>query len=298
MTHGRRHGASCTTPRPAKTPRAARAGVRRGGARRARLGCLALILPFAAGLAAAQARSDDAPHLVVLAASSLTEVVEAIAPRFPDARVDASFGGSSMLARQIRDGAPADVFLSASGVWIDDLRESHALAGAPVVFARNRLVCIAPEGSRLTAAATTTDGGSTFRRVTGPTELLQHLGKDARIGIADPGVPAGEYARAALEHLGLLDGFERRLVGQKDVRAVLHAVEQGELDAGFVYATDAAVAAVDVLFVFEETTHPPIEYQAATLRHATSPATARRFLSFLESEDVRAVLTGAGFDVP
>jgi molybdate transport system substrate-binding protein len=87
-------------------------------------------------------------------------------------------------------------------------------------------------------------------------------------------------------------------VGQKDVRAVLHAVEQGELPAGFVYATDARVARVARLFDFDPATHPPIEYHAAALRGAPNPDGARRFLEYLRSETARALLSAAGFALP
>ncbi|MBZ0268141.1 extracellular solute-binding protein, partial [bacterium] len=97
---------------------------------------------------------------------------------------------------------------------------------------------------------------------------------------------------------GVLDGLARRLVGQKDVRAVLHAVERGELDAGFVYATDARIADVVVLFPFDASRHPPIEYRAAVLRGAAQPDLAHGFLAFLRSDAVRAVLAEAGFEVP
>jgi molybdate transport system substrate-binding protein len=153
------------------------------------------------------------------------------------------------------------------------------------VLARNRLVCIAGKASAA-------------RRARDPRSLLDAIGADGRVAIADEGVPAGEYARKALQHLGLLDAFGPRLVGQKDVRAVLHAVEQGELAAGFVYATDAKIAAVDVLFAFEAGTHPPIEYQAAVLRGAPNPAEARRFVEYLRGDTARSLLAGAGFALP
>ena len=231
--------------------------------------------------------AEEAQPLRVFAAASLTEVVEGLARRFEGARVEPSFGGSSALARQIRDGAPADVFLSASPDWIDFLRAADALAGEPIVLARNRLVCIAAEASPLAA-----------RGARDPRALLVSLGREGGVAIADDGVPAGEYARAALQRLGVLDAFQPHLVGQKDVRAVLHAVEQGELAAGFVYATDAEVAAVEVLFAFDPATHPPIEYQAAVLRGAPSPVEARRFLDYLRGETARALLAGAGFAPP
>jgi molybdate transport system substrate-binding protein len=244
------------------------------------------LLALAAG-AGRPARAQEAPSVRVLAAASLTEVVEALAKRFEGARVVTSFGASSELARQIEDGAPADAFLSASPEWIDFLREAGALDGAPVVLARNRLVCVAPKGSPLAA-----------RGARDPKALLERLAEGDRVAIADAGVPAGEYARESLERLGLLDAYLPRLVGQKDVRAVLHAVEQGELQAGFVYATDARVASVETLFAFDPATHPPIEYQAAVLRGAANPAAARRFVAFLGGETARALLSDAGFALP
>jgi molybdate transport system substrate-binding protein len=251
-------------------------------------GGLAGALALAAAIAgAAAARAEPAPALRVLAAASLTEVVEGLAARFEGGPVEPVFGSSSELARQIRDGAPADVFLSASRDWIDFLREAGALAGEPIVLARNRLVCVAPQGGALAA-----------RGAADPPQLLDRLGRGDRVGIADEGVPAGEYSRSALRQLGLLAAYTPRLVGQKDVRAVLHAVEQGELAAGFVYATDARVASVAPLFAFDPATHPPIEVLAAALRAAPQPAAARRFLAFLQGDEARSLLAGAGFAPP
>src|SRR5262245_4071806 len=242
---------------------------------------VALALLFAAPLAHAQ----PTPGLRVLAAASLTEVVGALARRFEGTLVVPSFGASSELARQIKDGAPADVFVSASPDWIDFLREAKALDGDAIVLARNQLVCIAPKGSAL-------------RGVGDPKALLARLAKGDHVAIADAGVPAGEYARKSLEHGGLLAGYEPRLVGQKDVRAVLRAVEQGEAQAGFVYATDARVGSVETLFAFDPKTHPPSEYLAAALRGAANPSDARRFVAFLRSETARKLLTDAGFALP
>jgi molybdate transport system substrate-binding protein len=243
-----------------------------------------LFLATAAGLLGSHALAQGSPPLRIFAAASLAEVVEGLAGRFDGARLEPSFGGSSALARQIRDGAPADVFLSASPDWIDFLREAGLLEGEPIVLARNRLVCIARRGSGLAARD--------------PRALLDAVGPDGRVAIADEGVPAGEYARAALQRLGVLDAFRPHLVGQQDVRAVVHAVEQGELPAGFAYATDARIAAVDVLFAFDPAAHPPIEYQAAVVRGARNPQEARRFLDSLRGETARALLADAGFALP
>jgi molybdate transport system substrate-binding protein len=246
----------------------------------------ACLLALAAG-AGRPARAEGIASVRVLAAASLTEVVEALAKRFEGARVVTSFGASSELARQIEDGAPADVFLSASPEWVDFLREAGAIEGEAVVVARNRLVCVAPKGSPLAA-----------RGAGDPKALVQRLAPGDRVAIANAGVPAGDYAREALRHLGLLDAYTPRLVGQKDVRAVLHAVEQGELPSGFVYATDARVAAVEVLFAFDPATHPPIEYQAAALHGAANPSEARRFVAYLRGATARALLSDAGFALP
>ncbi len=243
---------------------------------------------FAIGLGLfGTAAAEEGPPLRVFAAASMTDVVNDLAARFGEAKIAASFGSSSELARQIVDGAPADVFVAASPQWIDFLREKNALDGASLVFARGKLVCIAPRASGL-AAKGVGDAGA----------LLEKLAGDDRVAIADAGVPAGEYARQALERLGLLDAYRSRLVGQKDVRAVLNAVEQGEMHAGFVYATDARIAGVEVLFRFDPKTHAPIEYLAAVVRTSTRPALARRFVEFLRSEEARSVLTRAGFALP
>lgn len=232
------------------------------------------------------ARAQPTPSFRVLAAASLTEVVGALAQRFEGTPVVPSFGASSELARQIKDGAPADVFVSASPEWIDFLREAQALDGDAVVMARNELVAIAPKASPLAGA------------VRDPRALRERLAQGDLVAIADEGVPAGDYARKSLEKLGLLEAYRPHLAGQKDVRAVLHAVEQGEVQAGFVYATDAKVAAVERLFAFDPATHPPIEYHAAALRGAAHPAEARRFVAFLKSETARSVLSAAGFTLP
>jgi molybdate transport system substrate-binding protein len=247
-------------------------------------GAVALAALLCAGAPAGA--EDPAPPLRVLAAASLTEVVEVLSDGFEGAPVATSFGASSELARQIRDGAPADVFVSASPEWIDFLREADALDGEAVVVARNELVCIAPKGSPLGGAARD------------PKALLERLPPGDEIAIADAGVPAGDYARKSLEHAGLLQGYEARLVGLKDVRAVLRAVEQGELAAGFAYATDARVASVERLFAFDPASHPPIEYQAAALRGAARPSEARRFVHYLRSAKARALLAEAGFALP
>lgn len=229
-----------------------------------------------------------AEPLTVFAAASTTDVVGTLAARFAGARVRTSFGASSELARQIADGAPADVFVSASRAWMDFLRDAGALEGEATVFASNVLVCVAPKRGPLRA-----------RDVPDPAALLARgLASGDRVAIADAGVPAGEYTRASLARLGVLDALRPRLVGLKDVRAVLHAVELGEAAAGFVYATDARRAAVEVLFALDPATHPPIELLAGVVRGARNTQAARGFVEYLRGGEARALLLEAGFRVP
>jgi molybdate transport system substrate-binding protein len=249
--------------------------------------CLALFAVSLA-LAARAYAGDPAPELRVFAAASMTELMNALGARFEGAAVRASFGSSSELARQIADGAPADVFVSAGPDWVDFLREKNALSSDAVAFAGNELVAIAPAGSGLPARGAS-DAASL---------LAKGLAPGDRVAIADAGVPAGEYARQALRSLGLEAGYRPLLVGQKDVRAVLSAVERGETRAGFVYATDARVAKVERLFVFPAGSHDPIQYFAAAVRRSERPAEAERFVAFLRGPVVRELLAGAGFSLP
>lgn len=230
---------------------------------------------------------DARPELTVFAASSVTEVVQKIAETFEPAQLRASFGASSDLARQIAEGAPADFYISASRIWIERLRDQGRIDGEPVVFATNELVAVAACGSSLAE-----------RGVRDVGMLLGSLADGDRVAIADEGVPAGDYARQALRAAGKLEGFGPRLVGLKDVRAVVHAVETGEAAAGFVYATDARIAEVERLFAFDPASHEPIEYLAGIVRSSPLPEAARAFLAHLRSDAARSVLVAAGFGIP
>jgi molybdate transport system substrate-binding protein len=248
---------------------------------------LAALLIAALAFLSSPARAD-AGKLAVYAAASLTDVLNGLATQFTAATVVPSYGASSELARQIADGAPADVFLSASPDWIDFVKEAGKLDGDAIVFAKGELVAIAPKGSGLAAQGV----------VDAATLLANGLAPEDRVAIADAGAPAGEYTRKALESLGLGKAYAPRLVGQKDVRAVLNAVARGELPAGFVYATDARAADVSVLFAFDPKTHPPIEYLAAAVAGAKHAKEARAFLAFLMGDGASEALMRAGFKLP
>ncbi len=226
-------------------------------------------------------------RLAVLPASSLTDAANALAEAYSDATgatVDSSFGSSSSLARQIRDGAPADVFISASTDWISELQAGRATRGQPVVIAQGELLVVAQQESRLSAPDLHA--------------LLANLQPGDTIAIADPGVPAGEYARKALESVGLTEEYAPHLVGLSNVRAVLRAVELGEAHAGFVYGTDASAARVRILFPIDSSTHPPIRYQAAIVAQSLDPMAAQQFLDYLASDEARQQLLALGFSMP
>jgi len=243
---------------------------------------LALLLMAVLGLlvAACSAPADrQAKGTVVLAAASLQEALtdagEAwaaaghIAPRL-------SFAGSSALARQVEAGAPADLFISADEQWMDYLAERDLLRpGSRRVIATGDLVLVAPLSSQANGIA-----------------ALDH----GRLALADPdAVPAGRYAKAALQNLDLWSGIAPRVVPAENVRAALALVERGEVPLAIVYASDAGVSpAAKVIFRFAPDTHPPIRYPAAILRTATHPD-AGAFLDFLASPAGQRILAARGF---
>jgi molybdate transport system substrate-binding protein len=243
-----------------------------------RLLLLALLIP--ALLACGQAADrDGARGPVVLAASSLQESLEEVADAWAaegHAAPVLSFAASSALARQVEQGAPADLFVSADEEWMDTLAGQGLLrTGTRTDLFSNRLVLIAKAG--------------------GTVRSLAELG-DGRLALADPdAVPAGKYAKAALESLGQWQAVEARVAPAENVRAALALVERGEAPLGIVYATDALASdAVEVIETFPESSHPPIRYPAAVLADSKHPDAAA-FLAFLSSDAARQIFAKHGF---
>ncbi len=242
-----------------------------------RLLCLALLFP--ALLACSQAADEPEAGPVVLAASSLQESLEEVAKAWAadgHAAPVLSFAASSALARQIEQGAPADLFVSADEEWMDTLAGQNLLrAGTRGDILTNRLVLVTKK--------------------CGPVRRLADLG-DGKLALADPGaVPAGKYAKAALESLGQWQAVEANVVPAENVRAALALVERGEAALGIVYTTDAIASdAVEVLETLPESSHPPIRYPAAVLAGSTH-ADAAAFLAFLRSDEARGIFAKHGF---
>ena len=241
-----------------------------------RLLCLALILP---ALLACSEQPETGP--VVLAASSLQESLEEVGKAWAaegHAAPVLSFAASSALARQVEQGAPADLFVSADEEWMDTLEGQNLLrVGTRGDLLTNRLVLVTKKG--------------------GTVRGLADLG-DGKLALADPGaVPAGKYARAALESTGAWPAVESNVVPAENVRAALALVERGEAALGIVYATDAMASdGVEVLETFPESSHPPIRYPAAVLAEATHPDAAA-FRAFLASDEARRIFTTHGFGI-
>ena len=247
---------------------------------------LALVASLA--LAALPLRAA-AEEVSVFAAASLTGALDAVAAAWAAGtghRAVISYGGSSALARQIQQGAPADIFISASAEWMEALEASGDVQpDTRREVLGNRLVLIA-HGD---AAPVTLDESLDLAGMLGEGRLAMAL-VDA--------VPAGVYGRAALTSLGLWDSVAPQVAQADNVRAALAFVAQGEAPLGIVYATDAAAEpAVSVIGTFPGTSHPPITYPAAITAEATSPVAAE-FLDYLGSEPARALWEAAGFSVP
>lgn len=252
---------------------------------RALLRALALAAVLLACAFAARAGS-----VTVFAAASLKESLDAVARDFEAAsghRVAISYAGSNVLARQITNGAPADVFIAADAVWVDYVEaRGLAVAGSRRDLLGNELALVAPAASALRLA------------LTPGVDVARALGR-GRIALANPdAVPAGRYAKAAFVALGAWQAIEPRVAATDNVRGALALVARGEAPLGVVYRTDAlAEPKVRVVATFPATTHPQIVYPVLLLRRAREPQ-ATQLLAFLSSPAARAVFERFGFRVP
>jgi molybdate transport system substrate-binding protein len=220
----------------------------------------------------------------VLAAASLKEALDEVAASYPTRPVIA-YGASSALARQVENGAPADIFISADLDWMDYVDRKNLLApGTRRNLLGNRLVLIAParQPMKLQPAP-----GFPIAKALG----------NGRIALAEPNsVPAGKYAKAAFEKLGVWDQVAPRVAAADNVRAALALVARGEAPLGVAYQTDAkAERAVMVAGVFPADSHPPIVYPVAALKTAKEGST--KFLEFLSQPKSRAIFAKHGFAV-
>jgi molybdate transport system substrate-binding protein len=235
------------------------------------------------------ARAQEA--LTVFAAASLQDALRSLEPAWRAAApgnpaLRLSFAASSALARQIEQGAPADLFMSADEPWMDYLAERGLIVAetrsSPL---GNALVLVAPAGP---ARPVVLGRG---------TELAALLGPQGRLATGDPAhVPVGRYAQAALEWLGQWQVIGPRLARADNVRSALLLVERGEAPLGIVYATDAmASGGVQVVGTFPAESHPPVSYPFAVTRRAAGQPRVRALLAWLTGPAAAPVWQRFGF---
>jgi len=249
-----------------------------------RISAAPLIALLVAGLGA-PTQADE--PILVYAAASMTNVVEEIAGLCGSVQpepIKTSFAASSVLAKQIEHGASAAVFLSANSAWMDYLEHRDVLANdTRHRLAGNSLVIIAPASSPPPENLP-------------PAKVVAKLPADSRIAMGDPDhVPAGVYAKAALEHIHAWESVRKRVAGTANVRAALALVETGAVSLGIVYGTDALVSRkVRTVAVFSPGSHPSIVYEVAVLREQDTPA-ARRLYACIRGADAARILERNGF---
>ena len=248
-----------------------------------RLVVTALVLALGIPAAAAQ-------ELTFSVAISMKDATEALGRRFTQSRPGVTlrynFGASGDLQKQIEAGAPIDLFISAAARQMDELEKKGLIAPATRrVFARNVLTVVKPADSKID--------------ITKPADLLDV--RITRMVIGNPRtVPVGQYAEESLRALGLWDRLQPKLVFAENVRQALDYVARGEVDAGIVYTTDAAVRARDVKEAFRppEDTYRPVTYPVAVVKDTRQPALAGAFIDLLTGQEGRQVLARLGFLPP
>jgi molybdate transport system substrate-binding protein len=243
---------------------------------------LATVLP----LTPAQAQGGD---VVVFAAASLKNALDAVNAQWQKdsgKKASISYAASSALAKQIEQGAPAQMFISADLRWMDYLAQKNLIKpDTRSNLLGNRIVLIAPKDK-----AQTVD-------IKPGLDLAKLLG-EGRLSVANvEAVPAGRYAKAALEKLGVWASVSGKLAQAENVRAALFLVSRGEAPLGIVYQTDAAADPnVKIAGRFPENTHPPIIYPIALTANATQPEAAQ-FLAFVKSAKAKPLFEAQGFTV-
>lgn len=237
-------------------------------------------------LAAPDTTRAQSSDVLIFAAASLKNVIDDLAAPCKQATgvsYKASYAASSTLAKQIAEGAPADLFISADLEWMDDVATHKMIQrDTRINLLGNDLVLVAPKASPVSLTIAPNFG------------LAAALGS-GRLAVGDPAaVPAGLYAKAALTSLGVWDSVSAHLAPAENVRAALVLVSRAEAPLGIVYRTDAiADPSVRIVDVFPESSHPPIVYPAALTTRAS--AAARKVLDYLHGPAARAVFEKQGF---
>lgn len=249
------------------------------------LGAIACGGPSVPDTLADTAPTGETVDLTISVAASVQDAMKDIQAAYtevaPAVTITYNFGSSGSLAQQIAQGAPTDVFLSASEKWMTDLEtKGQILDGSRQDLLQNEIVLVVPQDKAAIADFKDLD-----------TEAI------SKVAMGEPeSVPAGSYAKEVLTALDLFDPLQPKLVFGKDVRQVLSYVETGNVDAGLVYATDANVSdLVQVVAPAPADTHAPIVYPVAVVRDSDETAAAQAFVDFLSSDTAIAIFQGYGF---
>ncbi|WP_432322011.1 molybdate ABC transporter substrate-binding protein [Yersinia enterocolitica] len=241
-----------------------------------------------AALLAAFSSSAMAADMTVFAAASLTNALQDIAAQYKkEKQVDvvASYASSSTLARQIEQGAPADLFISADQQWMDyAIDKQQMVANTRYILLGNELVLIAPKGSKITKVE--------IDKKTDWKKLLE----GGRLAVGDPDhVPAGIYAKESLENLGAWATLAPEMARANNVRSAMALVERAEAPLGIVYGSDAIASdKVKVVGVFPEASHKPVEYPMAIVKGHENP-TVTAFYDYLKSPAAAVIFEKYGF---
>ena len=228
---------------------------------------------------------SHAALVLVFAAASLTDALKEVSTAYEKSsgdRIVANLGASSALARQIKEGAPADLFLSADEIQMDALEKAGLVApGTRRSVLSNTLVIVVPTDSQLRISF---EGDLAGRNV-------------QRIALAEPySVPVGVYSKKFFESVGIWDAISAKVIPTENVRATLAAVESGNMDAGIVYRTDALISKkVKIAFEVPVARGPAISYPFALVKGAPHEKEARAFLDHLSSKAARDVFARYGF---
>jgi molybdate transport system substrate-binding protein len=244
---------------------------------------LAALLGLILGACSESSAGSAAPPTMVFAAASLTAPFEAIAQEFerrhPGEELDLHFAGTPQLVVQTREGAAVDVFASADEVNMQKLVEAGQVLPHPRTFAQNRLTIVTAEGNPK-----------------GIKSLADLARTDLRVVLCGPEVPAGRYAREALQKASV---GVRSLSDEPSVKAVVSKVQLGEVDAGIVYVTDAASAADSVDAVEIPAEHNVVaSYPIAVLSAGNNPESGAELVAFILSPEGRRILRSFGFTTP
>ncbi len=228
---------------------------------------------------------NQAPDLTVSAAASIQDAFKAIKPIYEDKKtkvgITYNFGSSGSLQRQLEQGAPVDIFISAAAKQMDALEAKNLLLpGTRRDLLKNQIVLIVPKDNTTI-------------------QSFEDLGTDAltRIALGEPkSVPAGKYAEEVLTYEGLLDAVKPKAVYAKDVRQVLNYVATGNVDAGIVYLSDTKVSdQVKVVATASEDSHSPVVYPIAVLEDSENPAAAKELEDFLFTPEAKTIFEQYGF---